>query len=119
MVSIRHRLNRTVTAWRPTGVDDGAGGRVITMVEVGEVAVKIDQPSAAEQEVAAQWGATITHAGYAEAGADIYRGDELRGDDGFGVGEVFRVVYTVRPSQPRYLKFGLDRRQGEPAGELS
>ncbi|OHV42192.1 hypothetical protein BBK14_11260 [Parafrankia soli] len=120
MVSIAHHLNRILSVYRPSTTDDGYGGQDVSLdLVAGDLPAKVDQPGAAEQEIAAQWGATITHVGYVLPGADVLRGDELRGDDGYGVIEVFRVQYAIRPSQPRYLKLGLFRRQAEPANEVS
>lgn len=120
MVSIAHHLNRTLEVWRPATSDDGAGGQDVTLGQVADdLAAKVDQPSAAEQEIAAQWGATITHTAYCQPDADVLRGDELRGDDGYGVEEVFRVIHATRPSGPRYLKLWLWRRQAEPLNEAS
>ena len=120
MVSVRHHLSRSLAVWRPVTSEDGQGGQVaeLELVEA-DLPAKVDQPGAAEVEVAAQWGAKITHVVYVLPGAGVVRGDELRGDDGYGVTEAFRVVYAVRPSQPRYLKLGCLRTQSEPLNEAS
>lgn len=99
-MSIEHWLNRTLQVWRPATAPDGAGGQAVTYVrQPADVAAKVDQPTAAERMLAAQAGATLAHPVYLLPGADVRRGDELRGD-----GEVLRVVSTSGPSTPRYLK---------------
>jgi SPP1 family predicted phage head-tail adaptor len=98
-VSIERWLNRTLEVWRPTTVPDGSGGQVVTLVQVGEVRAKVDQPSAAERLVAAQAGAEQTRPVYLLPATDVRRGDELR--DG---SLILRVVATVTPSTPDYLR---------------
>lgn len=96
---IAHWLNRTLTVWRPSTSADGSGGQTVTFTSQGTVAAKVDQPSAAEQQVAFQEGAKHTHNIYLDPDAGVRRNDELRGG-----GQVFRVFATLQPSEPRYLK---------------
>lgn len=97
---ISHWLNRTLEVWRPVTAPDGAGGETVTMTDQeSDVAAKVDQPSAVEQQVAAQWGSTHTHTIYCLPDVDVQRNDELRGD-----GQIFKVLATFQPSTPRYLK---------------
>jgi SPP1 family predicted phage head-tail adaptor len=102
---IGHLLNRRLEVHRPATGGDGAGGQTVTFVAVGEVAAKVDQPSAAERTEAGQWGAEHSHDIYFLPGADVRRGDQLHGD-----GQVFRVLATAAPSRSVYLK--------APASEL-
>lgn len=98
---IGHLLNRTLQVWRPApGEGDGLGGRRITYVDTGRtVKAKVDQPSDSERMLAQQAGSEHTHTVYLLPGADVTRGDELRGG-----GQTFRVTATLQPSSPVYLK---------------
>lgn len=107
-----HELRRTLAVWRPDAVDDGAGGQDVELVEVGEIQAQVSQPSAEERVSAAQAGARMDHVIYARPDADVQRGDELRGD-----GDTFRVIATVGPSDPTYLRIEAERVQPEPAGD--
>jgi hypothetical protein len=105
---ISHLLNRTLEVWRPATVDDGAGGQQTTRYQAGHEPARLSQPSAAERTAAQQAGATLTQVIYFAAGADVMRGDELRAD-----GEVYRVLATVVPSEPAYLRADCERTQAE------
>ena len=98
---IDHLLNRTLQVWRPAaGEGDGLGGRRITYLDTGRtVKAKVDQPSDNEQMLAQQARSKHTHTIYLLPGADVARGDELRGG-----GQTFHVKATVQPSSPAYLK---------------
>ncbi|NUT96730.1 MAG: phage head closure protein [Saccharothrix sp.] len=98
-----HTYNRELQVWRTAAVDDGAGGQITTPVLVGTVRAKVDQPSAAERMAAQQGGAEHTHTVYLAPDADVGRGDELRGS-----GQRLRVLFTVQPSRPVYLKAGCE-----------
>ncbi|WP_028472969.1 phage head completion protein [Nocardioides alkalitolerans] len=111
--------DRRVELWRPTSVPDGRGGRATTMARVeipgaaGDLlAVKIDQPSATEQLVAAQSQSRHTHNVYTDGDADVRRGDELREGE-----RTYRVEAVVRPSEPVYTKAlcELDQHEGQRA----
>jgi SPP1 family predicted phage head-tail adaptor len=92
-------LNRTMNVWRPVETPDGSGGFTTTFEDRGQVRVKVDQATPAERQVAAQFGAELTHNVYAEPDANIRRNDELRGD-----GQTLEVTGTSSPSTPIYLK---------------
>jgi len=68
------------------------------------------QPTAEERESADQWAARLTHTVYVPFGADVRRGDELRGG-----GDVFRVLASVHNSRNTYRKLPVERLQ--PEGE--
>lgn len=109
-----HELNRELAVWRPFLDPDGAGGQVVTMLQVGEVRGRVSQPSAAEQLVAAQAGAVHTYAVYLKPDAEVFRGDELR-----DAGQVFRVKATYRPSEAVYLRADCELDEPEPEAEES
>uniref|UniRef100_UPI0015F02740 phage head completion protein n=1 Tax=Streptomyces phytophilus TaxID=722715 RepID=UPI0015F02740 len=104
-MSVGHWLNRTLQVWRPSTEPDGAGGQKVTYVrQPVDVRAKVDQPAAVEHIEAGKGGAEHTHPVYLDPAADVRRGDELRGTDGRGTAQRLRVVSTVTPSTPRYLK---------------
>lgn len=111
---VAHLLNRTLTVWRPSLTPDGSGGFDVDFDDVGEVRAKVDQPSTLERQRADQWGSEHTHNIYLEPDAQVFRGDELRGDD-----QVFRVLATVEPSYAVYLKAPAQLVQAEPDGAES
>jgi head-tail adaptor len=102
---IGHLLNRRLSVLRPSTVPDGSGGQWATYTLVGEIAAKVDQPTARERAEGDQWGAEHSHTVYFRPGADVRRGDELHGG-----GQRFRVLATAAPSRSAYLK--------APASEL-
>lgn len=106
-------LNRTLAVWRPGTADDGHGGQTTVLVEVGSVRAKVDQPSPTERMVAAQTTSRHSHDIYLLPGADVRRGDELRGTDGLGHAQAFRVQSVVQPSTPVYTKALVELTQGE------
>lgn len=108
---INHLLNRTLAVWRPSTGPDGSGGQTVTFVHVADVAAKVDQPTAVERQEGDQWGAEHSHTARFLPGANVARGDELRGG-----GQVFRVLATVKPSRPIYLKAPCELVQSEPSG---
>lgn len=109
--SIGHLLNRQLEVWREVGEDDGYGGRRTARSRYGEpVPAKVDQPTPAERTLAQQAGSAHTHNVYLLPGTDVARGDQLRGD-----GEVYRVISTVSPSTPIYLKAECELIQPAPA----
>ncbi|WP_327268809.1 phage head closure protein [Streptomyces sp. NBC_01218] len=100
----RH-LNRRLTVWRPTTTDDGYGGQTTTLVQqAGTVRAKVDQPSNADRMLAQQAGSEHDHTVFLLPGADVRRGDELRGTDRLGTEQRFRVLAVVQPSTPVYSK---------------
>ncbi|MFC8155865.1 head-tail adaptor protein [Streptomyces cinereoruber] len=98
-MDIAHLLNRVLEVWRTVRSPDGGGGWETALVRQADVPAKVDQPSAAEQLLAQQGGAEHTHSVYLLPGADVRRGDELRGG-----GQTFRVVSVIEPSAPVYRK---------------
>ena len=105
---IEHLLNRALEVWRSESTPDGSGGQTDTWEHVGDVAAKVDQPSAAERTEGDQWGAEWTNTIYVSPSADVRRGDELRGD-----GETYRVLATVSPSRQTYTKAPAQRVEHE------
>lgn len=103
-------FDRPLQIWRPKLVPAGAGGSTRTFARVSgcDPGGKVDQPNAAEQLVAAQSGAMLTHSVYFEGLVDVRRGDELRDP---AAGEAFKVLWVVRPSKPVYTKANCEVRQ--------
>ncbi|MGW0942906.1 head-tail adaptor protein [Streptomyces sp. NPDC002623] len=110
---VRRYLNRALTVWRPQAADDGSGGQTTTLVEVGNVRAKVDQPTATERMVAASTSSRHSHDVYLLPRADVRRGDELRGTDALGTAQVFRVQSVVQPSTPVYSKALVELIQAE------
>lgn len=106
---IGHLLNRTLGVWRPSTEADGAGGQTVTLVPVGDVRAKVDQPTAEERREADQWGAEHTHTARFLPSADVARGDELRGG-----GQRFRVLATLTNSRATYLRAPVQLVESEP-----
>lgn len=105
-----HELPRLLQVWRAVTTDDGAGGQLVDVLQVGEVRVRVSQPSAAERTAGGQRGAQLDAVIYALPDDDVRRGDELRGG-----GETYRVTSTVTPSEPAYLRVECERVQSEGA----
>lgn len=98
-------LNRRLEVWRPATVPDGAGGQETTLVKQAlSVRAKVDQPSPTERLIAQQAGSKHSHDVFLLPGADVRRGDELRGTDALGAAQAFRVTSVVQPSRPIYSK---------------
>ncbi|MGW2547496.1 phage head completion protein [Kitasatospora sp. NPDC001574] len=110
MIGIGHQLTRTLEVWRPSSEPDGLGGRRTTLVHIGEVRAKVDQPSASDRLVAAQSGSRHTHTVYLLPAADIARGDVLRGD-----GQTLTVHHVTGPSSPTYRRAEAELTQSEGA----
>lgn len=109
----RH-LNRRLQVWRPTTVDDGAGGQATTYTQQpAEVRAKVDQPSPTERLIAQQADSKHSHDVFLLPSADVLRGDQLRGTDGLGTAQVFRVQSVVQPSRPVYSKALVELIQSE------
>ncbi|OII64593.1 head-tail adaptor protein [Streptomyces sp. CC53] len=106
-------LNRALEVWRPTTVPDGYGGQTTMLVLQSTVRAKVDQPSPTERLVAAQTTSRHSHDIYLLPGADVRRGDELRGSDASGTQQAFRVQSVVQPSTPVYSKALVELTQGE------
>lgn len=116
--SIGRYLNRQLTVYRPQTAPDGYGGQTTTLVAVGTVRAKVDQPSPTERMVAAQTNSRHSHDIYLLPSADVRRGDQLRGTDALGNDQAFRVQSVVQPSTPVYSKalVELTQNEGEPDG---
>jgi len=97
-------MNRQLEVWRSATVPDGAGGQETTLVLQGTVRAKVDQPSPQERLIAAQAGSKHSHDIWLLPSADVRRGDELRGTDGLGTVQAFRITAVVQPSRPIYSK---------------
>lgn len=93
-----HQLNRRLALWRDMPAPDGSGGQTRHLTEVGHVYAQVNQPTARERSTASKDGAEQTVPIHLAPGADVRRGDELRGPRG-GVDEVYRVTATVTPSR--------------------
>ncbi|MFI2367301.1 phage head closure protein [Streptomyces sp. NPDC018833] len=115
MSRIGRYLNRQLEVYRPTTVDDGAGGQETTLVLQGTVRAKVDQPSNADRMLAAQSGSEHDHTVFLQPRANVRRGDELRGTDSLGTDQVFRVLSVVQPSTPVYSKAACQLIQTEGA----
>ncbi|WP_299542030.1 phage head closure protein [uncultured Streptomyces sp.] len=107
-MDITHLLNRQLAVWRTVTTDDGYGGQQTAHQAVGQVRAKVDQPSASERMLAQQGGVPHTHTVYLQPGADVRRGDELRGD-----GQVLRVLSVIAPSAPLYRRAECELREQE------
>lgn len=97
---IGHRLNSTLTVYRATFSDDGAGGRTKTFAENGTIRAQVNQPTAAERAAAAQLGANLSHVVHTTYGADVERGDELDN----GGARRLRVVAVLNDSRETYSR---------------
>ncbi|MFJ4907720.1 head-tail adaptor protein [Streptomyces sp. NPDC093249] len=104
---------RTLNVWRTATVPDGAGGQETTEVLVGPIRAQVDQPSPTERLIAQQSASRHSHNVYTSPRADIRRGDELRGTDGLGQEQRFRVQSVVWPSRPIYAKALVELTQSE------
>ncbi|MGW2985457.1 phage head completion protein [Streptomyces goshikiensis] len=98
------QLNRRLEVWRPVTSDDGSGGQNTSLALQGIVRAKVDQPSNADRTLAAQSGSEHSHTVFLAPGADVRRGDELRGTDRLGVAQALRVLAVLEPSTPVYRK---------------
>jgi head-tail adaptor len=109
-------LNRQLQVYRLEMADDGHGGQITSLVLKGTVRAKVDQPSPTERMVAAQTQSRHSHDVFLLPRADVRRGDELRGTDGLGNQQVFRVQSVVQPSTPVYSKALVELIQSEGEG---
>lgn len=104
-------LPEILTVWRKTGTADPYGGTSYVFAQVGTVRAKVSQPSAAEQIEAQQAGSNMTMIVHMQPSENVFRGDELRRSNG----DKLRVKYTIRPSEPVYLR--ADCEQIQPEGQ--
>jgi head-tail adaptor len=107
---IGHLLNSSVTVYRATYADDGRGGRIKSMAVVSTIRAKIDQAMIVmERQVAAEFGATLTHIVHVSYAADVRRLDEL--DDGGA--RRLRVQAVLSDSHRTYKRLQCELIQGE------
>lgn len=112
---IGHLLNRTVTVHRPQTTPDDVGGYTVAYVEVGEIRAQVNQPTPAERQLAAQFGANLSHVVHALYGEDVRRGDELGGElpSDVPVGSRLRVISAVSDSRSTYTRVECEITQAE------
>lgn len=101
-------LNRELEVWRVALTPDGQGGQDEAFSQVGTVRAKVNEPSAAERIEAMRSGVDLAYQVHLLPDAGVRRGDQLR-----AAGEVFRVLATVRPSTPTYLRAQCERDEVE------
>jgi head-tail adaptor len=106
-----HELRETLTVWRKTSVNDEYAGTSYDFAQVGTINAKVSQPTAAEQIEAQQAGSNMTMIVHMGPNENVLRGDELRRTNG----DKLRVRYTIRPSDPVYLR--ADCEQIQPEGQ--
>lgn len=105
---IDHLLTDTAEVYRATLVPDGRGGRTRSFASIGFERVKVNQPTASEQDVAARLGALQVVRVHARYGADIERGDELD----VGWSRRLRVVAVLSNSGRTYRRVECEEVQG-------
>lgn len=111
MTSVAGLLNRTVEVWRRAEQNDGAGGEQTVWTRVDTRQMRISQPTTAgraERYAGPQNLGDLTHVVYDLPDADIRRGDQLRAD-----GLILRVITTLHPSEPIYLRANCEQLQSE------
>jgi head-tail adaptor len=70
-------LDSTLTIKRKARTSDGQGGHPITFAEIGSAFGRVSTLSARDLQLAGQKQGIVTHAIYAEPGADIVIGDRI------------------------------------------
>ncbi len=105
---IAHRLNSTLTVYRATYADDGAGGRTKTFASVGTIRAQVNQPGATERLAAAQLGAELSHVVHTIFTADVEEGDELDA----GGPRRLRVRAVLNDSRETYKRLECEVVQG-------
>lgn len=103
---IAHLCNRSFTVERRQLTADAGGGQVTAWAELGEVMLRVSQPTTAERVAAQQDLGDLTHVVYAAPGTDIKRGDRLR-----DATLTLRVMATLEPSEAAYLRCDCEQRQ--------
>jgi head-tail adaptor len=99
-MSIRRRLNQTVTHRREVDADDGAGGTSSTWTTIDTPRVRIPQPTATERLHADQAQAEHTQPVYFLPGYDVRKDDQLVHADG----RTWRVAAVLHPSKTKYTR---------------
>ena len=112
---ITHLLNVTVEVWRLTSAPDGQGGWLEAPAYHHDERARISTPSWRDTQVAAQWSADLTYVAYLDPGADVVRGDELRGAEITRYEPPLEVLAQLPPSEPHHLKLALSTSQAARA----
>ena len=112
---VGHLLTQTLSVYRSTDVVDSGGGRAETMTQVGTIRAKVNQPTPEEEQLAATWGAQLTHTVHAEVYEDVRRGDEFGGELPSEVltGFRLRVIAVVSDSHQTYRRMLCETVQAE------
>lgn len=99
----------SLDVYRRQNIDDGYGGVISDMVNIGTVKARLSQPTAAERIEADAWQAQVDYAQlYVLPDADVFRGDELHGERG-----KYRVTSTIFPSVAIYKRLACEFEQYE------
>jgi hypothetical protein len=119
--TVTHLLNRQIAVWRNSRTPDGAGGWVTERVFSHDLDVRVSRARINETRIVRsqigpmQAEARVTHIVYADADADLLRGDELR-DNTYG--ETYRVIGTQRATGPDvYVRAEAELLQAEPTNQ--
>ncbi len=112
---VEHLMTQTLSVYRSTDVVDSGGGRTETLTQVGTVRAKVNQPTPEETQLAATWGAQLTHVVHAEVHEDIRRGDEFGGELPSEVlpDQRLRVIAVVSDSHQTYRRMLCETVQAE------
>lgn len=106
MGAIGHLLTQTLSVYRSTDAVDSGGGREETTTQVDTIAAKVNQPTPEEIQLAATWGAQLSHVVHCEIYEDVRRGDEFGGELPSEVlpGQRLRVIAVVSDSHQTYRR---------------
>lgn len=119
---LEHLAERVLDHYRPETLRNASGGLDETRVPLGQIEVRASQPSAEERSLARtavgpqQGQAELEGQFYTEPDEDVARGDELEDPV---TGEAWRVVATLAPSRPVYLRLDVAAFQPEPTEGVS
>lgn len=111
---IGHLLTQTLSLWRGEDAVDSGGGRTLVMTQIDVIRAKVNQPDPAEQQLAATWGAQLSHVVHTENYVDVRRGDELGGELPSEVqpNQRLRVIAVVSDSHDTYKRCMCEITQG-------
>jgi len=106
MTSIGHLLTQTLSVYRAVETVDSGGGRERVVSQVGTIRAKVNQPTPEEEQLAATWGAKLSHVVHSEVYEDVRRGDEFGGELPSEVEPGFRlrVIAVVSDSHQTYRR---------------
>ena len=106
MTSIGHLLTQTLSVYRAVETVDSGGGRERVVSQVGTIRAKVNQPTPEETQLAATWGANLSHVVHCEVYEDVRRGDEFGGELPSEVEPGFRlrVIAVVSDSHQTYRR---------------